>query len=67
MDTILPKSEYLGMTDRPFNNPMVVGSHIFKIKINEIDSFIIVRENISGEKYFYTVSDSSKVAEGAKK
>lgn len=66
MDTIIPQSEYLGFKVNPIYNPMIKGAHIFRIYINGEPSYIIVRETASGEKFFYSISDRPKVAEGAK-
>ena len=67
MDTLLPKATYLGFIKIPKNNPMIVGSHIFKTVIDSVDSFIIIREVKNGELVFYSISDSAKVVKGIKK
>lgn len=67
MNTILPKSIYLGFVKIPKNNPMIVGSHIFKTSIDSVDSFIIIREVKNGEMVFYSISDNAKVITGIKK
>lgn len=67
IDEVIAKSEYLGFSDFNKNNPMIKGSHIFKTIIGGKPSYIIVRERITGELYFYSISDNEKVATNLKK
>lgn len=66
IDTLLPKSEYIGFSTFK-NDSYIIGSHIFKIDIDNVESYIIVRENKQGEMIFYAITDNVKVTLGAKK
>jgi len=66
MDTVIPKSEYLGFTTYRARDT-IKGSHIFKILINDKPSYIIVREDDGGKRIFYSISDKIKSFEGIKK
>ncbi len=66
IDTIITKSEYLGFSTYK-RNEAFSGSRIFKTIINNDESYIIVRETWDGKLIFYSISDSKKVAIGAKK
>lgn len=61
MDTVLPNSEYLGFSLRPNNNPMIAGSHIFRVMIEGKPSYIVIRERVTGELFFYSISDNENV------
>lgn len=58
---IIEKAEYNGRIPYHKNNHDIVGSHIFKIKINGVDSYLIARESVSGYIRLYSISDSLKI------
>jgi hypothetical protein len=66
IDTLIPKSEYLGFSKFKESDAFA-GSHIFKTVIDNVESYIIVRETKWGKLVFYAISDSKKVALNLKK
>ncbi|RHV92596.1 hypothetical protein DXA95_12385 [Odoribacter sp. OF09-27XD] len=63
---VIRKAEYKGYSDYHKNNPNIKASHIFETKVGGIDSWIIVRENIDGPLFFYSISDNRKVLKNIK-
>ena len=55
------------MCIRDRDNPMIKYSHVFEIELNGEKSWIIVREDITGNAVLYSISDSDKVLTGIKK
>lgn len=62
---LLKESKYLGY--RNMDNPMIIKSHIYEILVNNEPCWIVVRERKTGEKIFYSISDSPKIALGLNK
>lgn len=46
---------------------MIKYSHVFEIELNGEKSWIIVREDITGNAVLYSISDSDKVLTGIKR
>jgi hypothetical protein len=61
MENVLSKSSYMGHAPCHSDNTLLISSHIFEIKILNEPSWLIARENISGEIYFYSISDNKSV------
>ena len=55
---LLSKAEYLDSVVDPKGRDYVVASHLFKTKIAEDDSWIIVNETIWNEFLIHSVSDN---------
>ena len=64
---IFAGSDYKGYTEYHKDNPMIKYSHVFEIELNGEKSWIIVREDITGNAVLYSISDSDKVLTGIKK
>jgi len=54
---LLFNADYLGSTADPKGRDYISASHIFKTKIAEDDSWIVVNETIWGECWVHSVSD----------
>lgn len=67
LDTIIPVSNYIGFVDYFKENPMIKGFHVFEIKINNKESYVLVREMKNGDKSFYSISDSNRFKDFSKK
>lgn len=67
LDTIIPVSNYIGFVDYFKKNPMIKGFHVFEIKINNKESYVLVREMKNGDKSFYSISDSNRFKDFSKK
>ena len=59
---VLKDAKYFGFTEYEGRK-----SHIFGIKLNGIQNYIIANENIKNEINFYSITDSDKVLIGIKK
>ena len=55
---LLNKAEYLGAEADPKGREYIVASHLFKTKIAEDDSWIIVNETLWNEYLIHSVSDN---------
>ena len=64
---IFAGSDYKGYTEYHKDNPMIKYSHVFEIELKGEKSWIIVREDITGNAVLYSISDSDKVLTGIKK
>ena len=64
MDTVLKKAEYLGKRESKNQNAYIPFVHLFRIKVNGNDSYVIAREVILKKKpkevrqlVFYSITD----------
>ena len=62
IEVVIRESEYLGQ--KPDKHIRGVIAHIFKTKVDNVDSWIIVREFPDGNVLLHSVSDSPKVTDG---
>ncbi len=67
LNTIIPKSEYLGKRPDYKDTHDVKWIHVFKFFINNEASYILIREYENGKKVFHSFSDSENVTIGTKK
>lgn len=58
---LIGNSEYVGIREYHKDNKYIKASHIYETFINEEKSYLIVRETVGGEHYFYSISDSMEI------
>lgn len=61
MDEILNKAHYEGFKEDYKKNPMVKWIHVFSYQVEEQKTYCVVRELITGECQFYSVSDGENM------
>ncbi len=62
IEDVIRESEYLGQ--KPDKHIRGVIAHIFKTNVDNVDSWIIVREFPDGNVLLHSISDSPKVTDG---
>lgn len=58
---LIESSNYIGITEYHKENKYIKASHIYETSINGEKSYLIVRETVGGEYYFYSISDSKEI------
>lgn len=63
LPNVISSSEYLGSVPYHKSNPNIVRTHIFGYPIGGTNSYLLAREELSGDICFYSVTDSDKILE----
>lgn len=67
LQEVLQESRYLGAIPYHKGNPNIVQSHLFEITIEEDKTWIIAREDLSGEVTFHSITNDAGIMEHLKK
>ena len=67
LQEVLQESRYLGAIPYHKGNPNIVQSHLFEITIEGDKTWIIAREDLSGEVTFHSITDDAGIIEHLKK
>lgn len=63
LPNVISSSEYLGSVPYHKSNANIVRTHIFSYPIGGTNSYLLAREELSGDICFYSVTDSDKILE----
>lgn len=67
LQEVLQESRYLGAIPYHKGNPNIVQSHLFEITIEKDKTWIIAREDLSGEVTFHSITDDTGIIDHLKK
>lgn len=66
LSSLLHNAEYLGFMEYHKANDNIVATHVFKCRISSANSYLLAREDLSGEINFYSISDSETIVKHIK-